>query len=372
MFIVSDIKSKTSKNTNKIESFLQEKPFFDFSQRENCQASPKINKKNSASINSSDQTSLSLSRKESSSSSFQEQIATDEINDSLKNDFLGKKKYFFKVNYTKKPNGDNLDNNIKKLRKININENKIRHEGRWTEEENLRFLEGIYNYGNDWKEVKAYVGTRSSNQVRSHAQKFIIKIKTFKDDSLGIDFTDKIIRNLVDIVYVIKNAKEKSKNDNIIVQLSQKLSEKNFKNGRASDNLETNNTDKKLIINKEKRIEKNLNEKKADNFDKLNNDKNDKKPEIIIDNSIINKEILKIEKKEKEKDDDDNKNKKEILEGNQYYSYNNENNENIDTNKMEIINGIAFETNKNFFKPFNAYNSFEINTISIINNRFYS
>lgn len=370
MFIVSDIKAKTCKNSNKIESFLQENQFFDFSQRENYQASPKINKKNSTSINSSYQTNYSLSRKGSSSFSFQEQIASDEINDSLKNDFLGKKKYFFKVNYTKKPKEENLDNNIKKLRKINTNEIKVRQEGRWTEEENLRFLEGIYNYGNDWKEVKAYVGTRSSNQVRSHAQKFIIKIKTFKDDSLGIDFTDKIIKNLVDIVYVIKEAKEKSKNDNIIVQLCQKLSEKNFKNGGTPDNLEINNTDKKLIINKENRIEKNLNEKKVNNFDKQNNDKNE--PEIIIDNSIINDEIIKIEKKEKEKDDNDNKNKKEILECNQYYSYNNENNENIDTNKMEIINGIAFETNKNFFKPFNTYNSIEINTISIINNRYYS
>ena len=372
MFIVSDIKAKTSKNSNKNESFFQEKPFFDFSQRENYQASPKINKKDSTSINSSYQTNYSLSRKVSSSSSFQEQIVSDEIDNTLKNDFLGKKKYFFKVNYTKKSKEENLDDNIKKLRKISINENKVRQEGRWTEEENLRFLEGIYNYGNEWKEVKAYVATRSSNQVRSHAQKFIIKIKTFKDDSLGIDFTNKIIKNLVDIVYVIKDVKEKSKNDNILVQLCQKLSEKNLKNGRASYNLEANNTDKKLKINKEeKTIEKKLNENQVDNLDKQNNDKNDKKPEIIIDNSIIKEEIIKNEKKEKGKDDD-NKNKKEILEGNQYYWYSNENNENIDTNKMEIINGIAFETNKNFFKPFNTYNSIEINTLSIINNRYYS
>ena len=44
--------------------------------------------------------------------------------------------------------------------------------GKWTKEEHQRFLEAIEKYGNYWKFVEAYVGTRSCPQIRSHAQKY--------------------------------------------------------------------------------------------------------------------------------------------------------------------------------------------------------
>lgn len=43
-------------------------------------------------------------------------------------------------------------------------------------DEHNRFLEAIDKYGRDWKKVQQYVGTRSSTQSRSHAQKFFKKI----------------------------------------------------------------------------------------------------------------------------------------------------------------------------------------------------
>ena len=62
--------------------------------------------------------------------------------------------------------------------------------GRWTKDEHEKFLEGKYVtdnlanlnsvftalrlYGNNWKEVQSYIGTRSGPQIRSHAQKFFI------------------------------------------------------------------------------------------------------------------------------------------------------------------------------------------------------
>ena len=49
--------------------------------------------------------------------------------------------------------------------------------GRWSEEEHLKFLEGILEYGNEWKKVQNLIGTRSSTQARSHAQKFFLRIK---------------------------------------------------------------------------------------------------------------------------------------------------------------------------------------------------
>lgn len=43
-------------------------------------------------------------------------------------------------------------------------------------DEHMRFLEAIQKYGRDWKKVQSHVGTRSSTQSRSHAQKFFKKI----------------------------------------------------------------------------------------------------------------------------------------------------------------------------------------------------
>jgi SHAQKYF class myb-like DNA-binding protein len=50
-------------------------------------------------------------------------------------------------------------------------------EGRWTPEEHERFVKALSLYGKDWKQVEKYVGTRTVLQVRSHAQKYLLKIK---------------------------------------------------------------------------------------------------------------------------------------------------------------------------------------------------
>lgn len=51
--------------------------------------------------------------------------------------------------------------------------------GRWSEEEHQKFIDGILQFGNDWKKVQDLIKTRSSTQARSHAQKFFLKIKKF-------------------------------------------------------------------------------------------------------------------------------------------------------------------------------------------------
>ena len=48
--------------------------------------------------------------------------------------------------------------------------------GRWGREEHLRFLAGCLQYGNNWKKVETYVKTRTSTQIRSHAQKYLKKL----------------------------------------------------------------------------------------------------------------------------------------------------------------------------------------------------
>ena len=51
------------------------------------------------------------------------------------------------------------------------------HNGRWSKEEQTRFIEAIILYGVDWKQIQKHIHTRSSTQARSHAQKFLMKLK---------------------------------------------------------------------------------------------------------------------------------------------------------------------------------------------------
>lgn len=55
--------------------------------------------------------------------------------------------------------------------------------GPWTEKEHKIFLEAIEKYGNLWKKVEAYVGTRTTAQIRSHSQKYFqgLRIKTLNE-----------------------------------------------------------------------------------------------------------------------------------------------------------------------------------------------
>jgi len=48
--------------------------------------------------------------------------------------------------------------------------------GRWTGEEHSRFLQGLQEHGKVWKSIATVVKTRSIVQVRTHAQKYFMKI----------------------------------------------------------------------------------------------------------------------------------------------------------------------------------------------------
>ena len=49
--------------------------------------------------------------------------------------------------------------------------------GRWSKEEQNLFAEAVLKYGNDWKNIQNHVSSRNITQVRSHAQKFLMKLK---------------------------------------------------------------------------------------------------------------------------------------------------------------------------------------------------
>ena len=58
--------------------------------------------------------------------------------------------------------------------------------GRWTRVEHRKFLEGLKTHGRNWKKISEIIKTRSSTQVRSHAQKHFIREATLSQGSLEI------------------------------------------------------------------------------------------------------------------------------------------------------------------------------------------
>lgn len=55
--------------------------------------------------------------------------------------------------------------------------NKVPQHGRWTEAEHKRFLEGLRLYKKDWRMIEEHIGTRTCSQIRSHAQKFFLRLQ---------------------------------------------------------------------------------------------------------------------------------------------------------------------------------------------------
>ena len=100
----------------------------------------------------------------------------------------------------------------------NITSNSSLKSGRWSEEEHQKFIEGILEFGNEWKKVQKIIKTRTSTQARSHAQKFFLRIKkslldlnkNYKDNKCNISNIDaEVILNYV--IDIISKEKKKKK-----------------------------------------------------------------------------------------------------------------------------------------------------------------
>lgn len=53
-------------------------------------------------------------------------------------------------------------------------------DGKWSEDEHLRFLKALQNFGRNWRAISRQVITRSAIQIRSHAQKYFLKTEKLK------------------------------------------------------------------------------------------------------------------------------------------------------------------------------------------------
>ncbi|XP_073032013.1 protein REVEILLE 6-like isoform X1 [Primulina eburnea] len=47
----------------------------------------------------------------------------------------------------------------------------------WTEPEHDKFMEAIQLFDRDWKKIEAFIGSKSVIQIRSHAQKYFMKVQ---------------------------------------------------------------------------------------------------------------------------------------------------------------------------------------------------
>lgn len=97
--------------------------------------------------------------------------------------------------------------------------------GRWTKEEHLQFLESIRLYGKDWRKIEEHVGTRTCSQIRSHAQKYFLRLEkenNFQENFDGtVDFSNSSVSNHNDPF--IGNLSGKRKTDSQIAQIQHAL-----------------------------------------------------------------------------------------------------------------------------------------------------
>lgn len=57
--------------------------------------------------------------------------------------------------------------------------------GRWTREEHLLFIKGLEMYGKGWKKIAGLIKTRTVVQIRTHAQKYFLKLAKARQNGGG-------------------------------------------------------------------------------------------------------------------------------------------------------------------------------------------
>ena len=131
--------------------------------------------------------------------------------------------------------------------------------GRWSYDEQIKFIDALSKYGTNWKQINKVINTRSLPQIRSHAQKFFNRLKLCKNEELGIDFTKNEIKNIKDMINHIKLINSNYDVNKILLYLS-----KNIINNIDEQEYKTidNNHNNNIIIQKNTYEELNKEEKK--------------------------------------------------------------------------------------------------------------
>ena len=222
-----------------------------------------------------------------------------------------------------------INDSDSKAKSISDNDSKgnfyFLNEGRWSFNEHIKFIEAIVEHGKNWKDVQKYVGSRSSTQARSHAQKFFLKLKAIKTPKFDLDFSSNNIKSLSDIIEIIKRKEEYTKRGKeYIISTLTSLSE--------SISIESDS----LCKNFKAKIKKNKKDEKSTNQNNITEYNKEIKNELFYslnDNSVYIEE---------------NKNKLKIINTNSNTFTNQDLNHNINSNesKEKKINNNLIEKNK--------------------------
>ena len=153
------------------------------------------------------------------------------------------------------------------------NEFKCSKIGRWTLKEHIRYLQAIDRYGLNWKKIKKVIKTRTSNQIRSHNQKFLKKIKQCKDEDLGIDFTLDSIHNMKDVIKHIRLVNDEFDIVNVLLYMSEKCYTKNKPSNKLVEiekELNINNLFNDDINAENVNIKNNMNDDEKEKNNRIN------------------------------------------------------------------------------------------------------
>ena len=282
-----------------------------------------------------------------------------------------------KINKKRKYNKNS--NNKQKQKQINENqkkdsENKLQDHnlkeknkkyfstGRWQKDEHKRFIDAIIYYGNDWHKVQQFVGTRTSTQARSHAQKFFEKLKKSKKLKFDVDFSKNSLKTLHDIMEKMTQ-KEFQKTMKILNNVAFERDFLNNNKNNNNNNLESDNEKEYFeqnneilsykednnILNNNHFFGNNLNNEEYE-YEELNGKR-------FINNSIIGNE--------------------QSMEENSFYNYkkdkikiNNYEFENILDNNTKINENISCFNQQNYFLKSNDFNNDSHDNLCL--NSFYS
>lgn len=159
--------------------------------------------------------------------------------------------------------------------------------GRWSKEEQHKFAEAVLQYGNEWKKIQRHISSRNLIQIRSHAQKFLMKLKEtifYKGLNLDMNLSWTKVMNhirsnvdfnlLKEILFSVEQNEEKNKERKWKKKIINKKSKKNklelSLNSSNESNCDTNNESSHFFFdNDECLYENNKKEQENEAFEKF-------------------------------------------------------------------------------------------------------
>ena len=272
----SNEKNNKQNEENVENSFLGKKTKIHFNVLKNCEKKRIFEttiyyRKNEHNINNITSNNLSKDENQLNSQNSQSLESTLSIKEEEKNETLEKrlqkpaKKLFNIIDY----------NLFEDFQQNDINE------GRWSFKEHIKFIKAFVYFGKKYKLTQQYISSRSCKQIRSHAQKFVLRLKSLKYKDY--DFSKSNINSLSDVIDIIAARNETNIiNKEYIINTLIDISEKILKNGdniklkKLKNNAGIIKTDENAFINdsvlnnNNGEIKKEINDKNLKN--KLNNE----------------------------------------------------------------------------------------------------